>query len=234
MKKLIYIIGVLALAFTSFTVMSCDDDETYADKKDKEKRSINKFIEDNIICGPITVISEKQFIAQDSMTDTARNEFVLFEDDGIYMQIIRRGEGKSMAQMAKEQSTDSTISKVLLCRFMEYDIQNGYIACDNIFDDIGLTSELSTGNNSSTDKMLCKYTHQGRSYTASFTEGSMFRKYGSVVPKGWLKPLDYILLTRMAGKEAKVRLIVPHSSGTSDASGYVLPMYYEINYMLGL
>ena len=35
------------------------------------------------------------------------------------------------------------------------------------------------------------------------------------------------------GKQAKVRLIVPHSSGTSNASNYVLPYYYEISYELG-
>jgi hypothetical protein len=32
---------------------------------------------------------------------------------------------------------------------------------------------------------------------------------------------------------AKVRLIVPHSSGTSNASQYVLPYDYEITYQLG-
>ena len=83
--------------------------------------------------------------------------------------------------------------------------------------------------------MLVKYIHRSRRYQASFTEGKMVEKYkSSVVPQGWIKPLDYIRLTRNSGKIAKIRIIVPHSSGTSNASGYVLPMYYEISYQLGI
>jgi hypothetical protein len=81
--------------------------------------------------------------------------------------------------------------------------------------------------------MLCKYSHYSQSYTASFTEGRMLNSYNATVPQGWLKPLNFIRLTRDAGKIAKVRLIVPHSSGTTNASGYVLPFYYEITYQLG-
>lgn len=203
------------------SLISCDDDETYADMKEKEKRAINDFIKDNDLCGPIKVISEQQFLANDSTTDTISNEFVLFNEDGIYMQIVRRGEGKTMVELAKEQSKDSTISKEILCRFFEYDIENAGYVCENY-------NYISVF-----DKMLCKYDHRGRQYTASFEQGGiMYGKYGSVVPKGWLKPLNYIRLTKQAGREAKVRLIVPHSSGTQNASGYVTPMYYEITYQL--
>ena len=211
--------SVLIAVATTFT--GCDDDETYADMKDKEKRAINNFLKDNELCGPIKVISEQEFYANDSTTDTTRNEFVLFNEDGIYMQVVSRGEGKTMVELAKEQSKDSTISKEILCRFFEYDIENAGYVCENL-------SYISVF-----DKMLCKYDHRGRSYTASFEKGGiMYGRYGSVVPKGWLKPLDYIRLTKQAGRQAKVRLIVPHSSGTSDASGYVTPMYYEISYQL--
>ena len=170
----------------------------------------------------LKVISEEEFYANDSITDTARNEFVLFQEDGIYMQIVSKGEGKTMIEMAKEQSTDSTISKGILCKFMEYDIKNDYVCASNV----NLTSIV--------DKMTCKYTHRSRSYTASFTEGQMMSTYGSTVPTGWLKPLDYIRLTRAEGRKARIRLIIPHSSGTLTASGSVLPMYYEISYQLGI
>lgn len=205
-------------------IFSCDDGETYADRKNKEKRAISAFLLDNQYTnGPITVINEEQFFAQDSTTDTLKNEFVLFNDDGIYMQIIKAGEGKTMAEMAKTQSADSTISKTILCRFLEYDIEASSLNATNIY------------QSSIVDKMLVKYSHRSRSYTASFTEGIMKSRYNtSVVPKGWLKPLDYIRLSRNSGKIAKVRLIVPHSSGTGNASNYVLPMYYEITYQLGL
>ena len=198
---------------------SCDNGETYADMKEREKNAINRFIADN----NIKVISQDQFIAQDSTTNVEENEFVLFNEDGIYMQIESRGEGKSMIEMAKEQSADSTISKTILCRFLEYDIEGG---------DTITTNKYSS---SIVDKMLVKYIHRSRRYQASFIEGKMVEKYkSSVVPQGWIKPLDYVRLTRNSGRIAKIRIIVPHSSGTSNASGYVLPMYYEISYQLGI
>lgn len=198
---------------------SCDNGETYADMKEREKNAINRFIKDV----DIKVISQDQFFAQDSTTNVEENEFVLFNEDGIYMQIVERGAGKSMVEMAKEQSTDSTISKTILCRFVEYDIEGGDTITTNRY------------SSSIVDKMLVKYIHRSRRYQASFIEGKMVEKYkSSVVPQGWIKPLDYIRLTRNSGRIAKIRIIVPHSSGTSNASGYVLPMYYEISYQLGI
>ncbi len=214
---------IIALAFCSSAFSSCDDGETYADMKEKEKSAINSFINDNDIVGPIKVITEAEFYAQDSLTDVDENEFVCFSSSGIYMQIVRRGEGQSMIEMAKSDP-DSTITKVVLCRFMEYDIESG---------DTTISNQTVS---SIVDKMQVKYTHQGRSYTASYTEGFMLTQYSSsVVPTGWLKPMDFIRLTRKSDPcTAKVRLIVPHTSGTSNASGYVLPMYYEITYQLGV
>lgn len=221
MKKIILFVLTfitVSMAITSF--YSCDNGETYADMKEKEKKAVRRFIENNDLVGKINVISESEFYAQDSITDTARNQFVLFEDDGVYMQIVRKGEGKTMVEMAKEQP-DSTVTKQILCRYFEYDIEAGDTASSNIY-----TPAI-------VDKMLCKYVHRGRTYTASFTEGYMLSNYNSNVPAGWLKPLDYIRLTKNAGRIAKIRIIVPHSSGTTNASRYVLPCYYEITYQLG-
>ncbi len=219
-KKVFLLSAMLCLMMLQTIFVSCHDGETYAEMKKKEKRAVNKFVKDNELVGPIKVISESTFYAQDSLTDVSSNEFVLFNEDGVYMQIVRKGEGQTMIEMAKEQA-DSTISKVILCRFMEYDIENSDTVSSNFF------------SSAIVDKMQCTYKHQGRSYAASFTEGYMKSKYGSNVPKGWLKPLDYIRLTRYAGRQAHVRLIVPHSSGTTNASNYVLPYYYEIYYELG-
>ena len=220
MKQILY--PIIAL-LTIMAATACHDEETYAEMKKKEKQAIDRFIADNDVVGPIEVISEAQFEAQDTLTDTLRNQFVLFEDDGIYMQIVSRGAGKTLAEMAKEQSADSTISKTILCRFMEYDIKDGEITTTNLY------------SSSTVDKMLCKYSHRSQTYTASFTYGYMLSHYNkSYVPKGWLKPLKYIRLTRNSGRIAKVKLIVPHSSGTENASNYVLPMYYEISYQLGI
>lgn len=221
MKKILFgVMAIVGLCLSTVTLQSCDDGETYAEMKDKEKNAIRRFLKDNDLIGPISVISESKFYEQDSLTDTTKNEFVLFADDGVYMQIVRKGEGQSMVEMAKGQA-DSTVTKVLLCRFMEYDIESA----DTTYTNYYVPAIV--------DKMQCRYVHRGRSYTASFTDGYMKMYHGGVVPTGWLKPLDYIRLSKNAGKIAKVRLIVPHSSGTSNATQYVLPFYYEITFQLG-
>lgn len=218
MKKTIF--SILTLFTLLATLFSCSDSETYAEMKEKEKKAIQTFIQDNDFVGPITVISESQFYANDTITDTAKNEFVLFDDDGIYMQIVRKGEGQTMKEMAMEQP-DSTITKNILCRFLEYDIEDADTTVSNLF------------AASIVDKMLVKYSQYSQSFTASYTEGYMLTKYSSSVPTGWMTPLKFIRLSKNAGKIAKIRMIVPHSSGTSNASGYVLPMYYDITYQLG-
>ena len=46
-------------------------------------------------------------------------------------------------------------------------------------------------------------------------------------------PLNYVNVGRPEKEDdevAKVRLIVPHSQGTADASSSVYPCYYEITY----
>ena len=221
MKRLFWAVSCLICFASSVVLVSCNDGETYSDMKNKEKGAINDFLEDNPFVGKINVITEAEFL-KDTVTNLERNEFVEFGKTGIYMQIVERGKGKSMEEMAKEDP-DSTITKVILCRFLEYDIEAGDTICQNIL------------YSSVVDKMQVKYDHKGRAYTASFTEGIMQNKYSSsVVPSGWLKPLEFIRMNRNAGDRAKIRLIVPHTSGTSNASGYVLPMYYEISYQLGL
>lgn len=82
MKKyliiLIAMMGVLA---------SCNDYETYGDKKEKERNAIAKYISDH----SILVISEDQFNNQGQTTNLDRNEFVKLDKSGVYMQIEREG-----------------------------------------------------------------------------------------------------------------------------------------------
>ena len=220
-KIILFSLAIIACVVTPMSFLSCNDGETYAEMKEKEKKAINRFIDDNDIVGKINVISESQFYEQDSTTDVTKNEFVRFNDSGIYLQIVRKGEGQTIDEMACEMP-DSSISKVILCRFMEYDIENSDTTYTNFF-----TSAI-------VDKMLCTYKHVAKTYTATFTEGYMKSYYSStMVPTGWLKPLDFVRLSRYAGRQAYVKVIVPHSSGTSNAINYVLPYYYEISYELG-
>lgn len=219
-KKLLYLmLAVCAVSISMFTTVSCNDGETYAEQKEKEANAIARFIRSNDFVGKIEVISEAKFYAQDTTTDLSKNQFVKFDNDGIYMQIVRKSSGPTMIELAKARP-DSTITRPLLCKFLEYDIEDGDTTYTNIYQ----TSII--------DQMMCTYSHYSRSYTAWYTEGKMLTAYGSTVPKGWLKPLNYIRLTKAAGEEAKVRIIVPHTSGTTKASGRVHPFYYEITYQI--
>ena len=97
-------------------------------------------------------------------------------------------------------------------------------------------SSLGTGIDVSQylDKMSVVRT--GTTLTASFLSGMMYQYHGSTsVPGGWLVPLNYVKIgrpdpAREDDETAKVRLIVPHSQGTADASSSVTPYYYEITY----
>ena len=224
MKK-IYQICCFAVLM-QIVAAGCTDGETYAEMKEKEKSAIKSFLKggNEMLDKAVKVISEKEFEQAGYVTDTAENEFVLFDQTGIYMQIHNKGEGKSMVEMAREDKKDSTVTKNILCRYLEYDIESAGIASYNIY-----SSQSATP-----DEMMCTYNLRGKSYTASFTTGQMYNTYGSsVVPTGWLKPLDYVNLGRNTGNLAEVKLIVPHSSGTSNAANYVLPMFYQISYQLG-
>ena len=181
---------------------SCDDVETYAEMKEKEKAHIEDFISDQ----GITVITKAEF-EKDTITDVENNEFVLFEDKGVYMQIVRRGEGKMM------EDGDRI---VFMVRYLEQNIESGDTISANLY--------------ASLDYFTCK--REGDSFTASFTQGYMLNIYGSsAVPSGWLVPLSYVTPGRPNDKGAKVRLIVPHGQGTATASQYVYPTYYEITYI---
>lgn len=199
MKKPVFI---SLLALFAVLLCSCEDYETYAEQKEKEKAHINEYIKKN----DIHVIDMETFEDNDYMTDTAKNEFVLFEDKGVYMQIVRKGEGEMM------KDGDRT---VFMARYLEYNIASDDTISGNLYASIP-------------DKFTCE--RKGDTFSASFTQGYMYGIYGSVVPSGWLLPLSYVNLGRPNDKAAKVRLIVPHSEGTSVAAQYVYPTYYEITY----
>lgn len=212
MRKISFII----LAFAALlTAISCSDSETYADQKKKERSAINAYIADSAV----TVLSESEFTAKGEVTDVSKNEFVLFESSGVYMQIIRKGCGEKI-----KKGETATV----LCRFLERNLLN---APDSI--------QLSNYNVSYlVDKMMVKNT--SGTFTASFDTSSsmMYLSYGSqAVPSGWLVPLSYVNVGRPTSEDeeiAKVKLIVPHSQGQSYASQYVYPCLYEITFQRGI
>ena len=199
------VLAVIALA-------SCSDTETYADQKKKERSAINRYIANN----RIKVISEATFEAQGCTTDTAKNEFVLFDNTGVYMQIRRKGTGEKLKEGA---SVD------VMCRFNEYNLLEGDSALimTNIYQYTWCNDKMTVKNTSGT-------------FTGTFakTNCMMYTTYGSqAVPSGWLVPFTYINLGRYDSPDAElaqVRLIVPHSQGQSSASQSVYPCLYELTY----
>lgn len=201
------LIGIMALA-------SCSDNETYADQKNKERAAIKRYIADQ----NISVITEEQFFAQDSTTDVSKNEFVLFESNGVYMQIIRKGPGKKL-NPDKDRAT-------VLCRFNEYNLleSDSTMILTNIYQYVWLEDKMNVTSTSGT-------------YSASFVKGSslMYTTYGeAAVPSGWLVPMPYINLGGLSEDGvAKVKLIVPHTEGQKNATSNVYPCLYEITYQRG-
>lgn len=204
MKKLSILfvsVFLLGLAF-----QSCNNEKTYAEMKEEEREAIKRFIEKE----DINVISFDQFQEQDSTTNVKENQYVLFSDNGVYMQIVNEGDGEKMEDGRHE----------VLVRYIEKKIKEGG------------TADTLTGNwfSSYPDEMMVQ--KSGKSYQATFKVGEMGNTYGAAVPSGWLIPFNYIKIGRSISGRSKVKLIVPHSEGQMEASSYVYPCYYEITYQL--
>ena len=157
----------------------------------------------------------KEFIRSEginviSFNDFENNEYVIIDD--VYMQIVRNPKGVEGARQMRDGETLN-----VMARFVEYNISEADTILGNVFD------------SDNPDYMRVKLDHG--SYSATFTNGYMAITYGSAVPTGWLTPLPYIYFTRRQSQTAKVRLIVPHTKGTSTASSYVYPCFYEITFI---
>ena len=218
MNKIIY---TLLFVFGMIGLTSCNDYETYADLKEKEQDAISNFISRE----GIQVIDESTFKNQGETTDTTRNQFVHMSRTGVYMQIVRKGCGSPL---------EDKKSISLLCRFMEKNLLTDSILIRN--DQKSSFYVTSLGRYIDTSQYVDKMyvTRNGTTITAMFESGMMQTYHSSTsVPGGWLVPLNYINVGRpeKEGEQiAKVRLIVPHSQGTADASSTVFPCYYEISY----
>lgn len=204
MKKFSYLL--FAFFALGLVFQACDDSETYAERQSKERRWIRDYISRN----DINVISEEEFYANDTTTNVDNNEYVYFDDSGVYMQILKRGKGELMQNGERAE---------FLLRFIEGLVETG---------DTLSTSNLIGTN--SYDMMICS--KSSGEFTASFTQGNMYSQYGQTVPTGWLVPLSYIKPAVQLPNEdlARVKLIVPHSAGHQSASSSVTPYFYEITY----
>ena len=206
MRKTIF--TLLALAALLLTA-ACNDYETYGELKEKERDNIERFISDS----NFVIISESQFHKQNDLT-VGDKQFVYLDKSGVYMQIVRQGCGEKI----KDGETLN-----ILCRFVEKSIQD--------------TTMLFNDTYYIYDPDIMSVTRTGSTYSATFVSGVMLSAYGSSVPEGWLVPLQYVNIGRLTKPEdelARVKLIVPHSQGTTqNAKSNVIPYYYEITFQRG-
>ncbi len=193
------------LSMLALLVCSCDDEVTYSDMKEKERKIVKSFIQEQ----GIKIISYSQFIANDSTTNIENNEYV--EIDDCYMQIVRNPKGIEGARRMKDGERLN-----VLVRYVEYNIAESDTISGNLYD------------SDNPDNMLINFNNG--SYSATFTDGYMSSIYGSAVPSGWLVPLPYIYFIRKQSQVAKVNIIVPHTKGTSTAASYVYPCFYQITF----
>lgn len=227
MRKITNLMMLLLLAMLA----ACDDGETYAEQKEKETNAIQSFLKRDIhvrdrdgkeVChvGTIKVITEKQFEEQGYTTNLSRNEYVLFQNSGVYMQIVREGVG--------EKLQDGQTARVI-CQFVEFNI---------LGDSIQLRSDANVW---AARPDIIKISNFLGSFTANLDTdtnggGPMYYRYQNTsVPKGWLIPFSYIRIGRQTEENtdgskgiAKVRLIVPHTEGQKEASSQVYPCFYEL------
>ena len=186
--------------------VSCNDYETYGELKEKERDAIAKLISDS----NYVIINEEQFIKQDSQT-IGDKQFVYLSKSGVYMQLVNKGKGEKI----KDGET-----LYIICRFIEKSIED-------------TTSINNTSMNIYLPDIM-RVTRTGSTYSATFIEGLMYNTYGASVPEGWLVPIQYINIARQQDQLAKVRLIVPHSQGTTNnAKSNVKPYFYQISFQRG-
>lgn len=222
--------SALLLCTVAPSLCSCEDEDTYAKMREREKAQISNFLQRGTkvvdketgdvlldVPGPIKVISESTFYANDSTTNVAENEYVLLGGSGVYMQIVRKGVGERLQD-------DETAT--VICRHIEFNI-----AADTI---------QSTNVQSASTEIYPDRLQVDKKYgviKAYFTGGTFMNLYGdTMVPSGWILPLQFIKLGRQNSEEgeiAKVRLIVPSTEGQQDALNGVYPCFYEITYMRG-
>lgn len=222
------VFGFLPLVVAGMLLCSCgSEDKTYGEQKEQERKVVQSFVNRDVVMmmgkdtllnlGKINVITEEQFEKQDSTTDLSKNEFVLFSNLGIYMQIVREGTGKRIGKGENRR---------LICRFWEYNIMGDSLQLTNRIPSYATRPEyLNISNNSG---------NISGSFDLTMATGSlMYNTYGdSNVPDGWLKSLEYLRVGAQTDETriAKVRLIVPHTAGHSHAIAGVYPCFYELTF----
>lgn len=197
---------------------SCSSTTTYAEQREAELSAISNYLTKK----NIEVISEVEFYQQDTTTDVSRNQYVLLNKSGVYLQIVNKGCG---SKLGVGEAAD------VLCRFTEYNLNGDSLYFSN--EQFGKYYSVTIRP----EKMNVR--NEGGTFYASFEYSwlnPMHNTSDTSVPSGWLVPLRYINLGRLKSatdKYAEVNIIVPHDQGHSDASSNVVAYAYHLTYERG-
>ena len=235
MKKFLFAIMAFAALFS---LAACNDTETYKEQRDRELDSISSFLRHE----NVKVISEEEFKSRwekkqkDNsvvLTDTSKNnnEYVLFNSNGIYMQVLDMGCGD---YIQKGETTD------VLVRFYEYNLGLKAAICN---ESLQLTNntvvysymldKMSVTNNSGT--FTGSFDTSNSLMAATYNSSTYYGTSGTV-PSGWLIPFSWVKIGRPktdSERVAHVRILVPHSYGTTAASGSVYACLYDMTLQRG-
>lgn len=215
MKKLLFLF--LSLLTAGGLFQACDNSKTYAEMLEDEKNAVERFIKDSAI----HVISVAEFERNDTVTKAKANgdaydEFVFFSSEGIYMQIINRGDYDASDKNAyKFEDRD-----VICTKYKEINVDTRELASFNI-----PTEEYMDAGQLYAYPAVFVYVKKETYSAGTFIEMDyVWGQYyaSTVVPQGWLLSLPYLR------DNAHVRLIVPSKMGHNSAQQYVTPYFYDI------
>lgn len=215
MKKLLFLFLSLLTAGSLF--QACDNSKTYAEMLEDEKNAVERFIKDSAI----HVISVEDFERNDTVTKAKANgdaydEFVFFSSEGVYMQIINRGDYNADDKNAyKFEDRDN-----ICTRYKEINVDTRELAAFNI-----PVEEYMDAGYLWADPAVFVYVKKETYSAGTFLDmGFVWASYygSTAVPQGWLLSLPYLR------DNAHVRLIVPSKMGHQSAQQYVTPFFYDI------
>lgn len=215
MKKLLFLF--LSLLTAGGLFQACDNSKTYAEMLEDEKNAVERFIKDSAI----HVISVEDFERNDTVTKAKANgdeydEFVFFSSEGIYMQIIDRGDYD-----ADDKNAYKFEDRDIICtKYKEINVDTRELASFNI-----PTEEYMDAGQLYANPAVFVYVKKETYSAGTFVEMDYVwaSYYGSTaVPQGWLLALPYLR------DNAHVRLIIPSKMGHNSAQQYVTPYFYDI------
>lgn len=218
MKKIVFLF--LSLLTAGCLFQACNKTKTYAELLEDEKKAVERFISDSAI----HVISLDDFRRNDSVTKSKAkgddyDEFVAFPSEGVYMQIIDRGNDGKEGYTAEEKEADKfKDGNSINVRYVELKIDNRELRASNV----PLEGRMNVRYYAF--PLVFRYVKSETYAAGTFTEMDyMWSLYGTTaVPQGWLVALPYLR------NNAHVRLIVPSKMGHNKAQQAVTPFFYDL------